>query len=152
METNTTEITIAPLTVRQLGPEDRPALYDLRLRILRPNRPPEAAHFPGDDVPTTVHLGAFTPQNRCVGITTLVENHGLQLRGMAVDTDVQKQGVGAVILAEAHRVARERGFAELWCNARVYAMPFYERAGWLAEGEEFEVPDVGPHYIMRKQL
>lgn len=138
-----------PLTVRELsGPDDRAALYDLRLRILRPGFPPEAAVFPGDDDAATVHLGAFTDEGRCVGIASLYANQGLQLRGMAVEPERQGTGVGAALIRRIHEVAAERG-ETLWCNARVSAVGFYRRLGWETEGEEFDIPTVGPHYIMR---
>jgi predicted GNAT family N-acyltransferase len=138
------------LTVRRLGTADMPALYDLRGRVLRPGMPPEASLFPGDDQPGTIHLGAFTDEGRLVGIATLVRNEGLQLRGMATEPDVRGTGAGAALLREAHRIAQESG-EPLWCNARVVAVGFYERMGWRTEGEEFDVPTVGPHYIMRWQ-
>ncbi len=143
------------VTVRLLNfanSDDRGHLYDLRLRILRPNRPPEAATFPGDEEATTFHVGAFDQAGKCVGVATLLVNNGLQLRGMAVDTDTQGQGVGRRVLKLAHQTAKERGYKEIWCNARVRAMPFYAKNGWVQEGDEFHVPDVGPHYIMRKKL
>ncbi|GAB4462198.1 MAG: GNAT family N-acetyltransferase [Armatimonadaceae bacterium] len=140
------------LTVRRLTEDDRPALYDLRLRILRPGRPPEAAIFAGDDLPTTIHIGAFLANGQCVGIATLVENNGLQLRGMAVDDTVQGQGVGAAILREAYRAAAEAGHDAIWCNARTSAAGFYEKQGWVRISDEFSIPDVGPHYKMTKSL
>jgi GNAT superfamily N-acetyltransferase len=140
------------LTVRRLTSDDRPALYDLRLRILRPNRPPEAAIFPGDDEPTTTHIGAFLPDGRCAGIATLLADNGLRLRGMAVDAELQRGGVGRAILAEAYRVAVEQGYDSIWCDARVSASGFYTREGWVRESDEYHVPDVGPHYKMRKTV
>jgi GNAT superfamily N-acetyltransferase len=78
----------------------------------------------------------------------VLENNGLQLRGMATDAQYQRGGVGRAVLTLVHQYAQEVGYP-LWCNARVSAMGFYEKLGWVAEGEEFDVPDVGPHYIMR---
>jgi GNAT superfamily N-acetyltransferase len=140
------------MVVRRLTASDRPSLHDLRWRILRPGRPPETAVFPGDDEPTTVHLGAFDDVGRCIGIATLVRNKGLQLRGMAVELGLQGTGVGKMILDAVHRTAAEEGFHEIWCNARVSAVGFYERGGWVREGKPFEVPDVGSHYVMRRRL
>jgi GNAT superfamily N-acetyltransferase len=140
------------MTVRRLTVADTPALHDLRLRVLRPGRPPEAAVFPGDEDPTTVHLGAFDETGRCLGIATLVRNNGLQLRGMAVEPAARGTGIGAAVLDAVHRIAAEEGFSELWCNARVSAAGFYEKGGWTREGEPFEIPDVGPHYVMRRHL
>jgi GNAT superfamily N-acetyltransferase len=141
----------AEVTVRRLTADDTPALHDLRLRILRPGLPPDAAIFPGDEQPTTIHLGAFI-ESRCVGVLTLTRNNGLQLRGMAVDSTLQKRGVGAALLTEAHQVATAEGFSEIWCNARTSAIGFYERNGWRKEGLEFVITGVGPHYIMRRAV
>jgi GNAT superfamily N-acetyltransferase len=140
------------MIVRRLTAADTPALHDLRLRVLRPGRPPEAAVFPGDEDPATVHLGAFDEAGQCLGIATLVRNKGLQLRGMAVEPAVRGTGVGAAVLEAVHRTAVEEGFSDLWCNARVSAVGFYEKGGWTREGEQFEIPDVGPHYVMHRRL
>lgn len=140
------------LTVRRMTPEDRPALHDLRLRILRPGRPPEAAIFPGDDEATTTHIGAFLPDGTCVGIATLLADRGLRLRGMAVDAELQRGGVGRAILAEAYQVAAEQGYDSIWCDARVSASGFYAKEGWQKESDEYMVPDVGPHYKMRRMI
>lgn len=129
-----------------------PALYALRLEVLRPGFPPEAAIFPGDDALTTVHIGAFLPDGRCVGIATLVENDGLQLRGMAVDPTRQGHGIGAAILQKVYQVTAEQGRDSLWCNARTSASGFYAKQGWLRESDEFDIPTVGPHYKMRYRI
>lgn len=140
------------VTVRQLTTADMPALYALRLEVLRPGMPPEAAIFPGDDVSTTVHLGAFQENGRCVGIATLVENDGLQLRGMAVAPGLQGHGIGAEILKKAYRVTADQGRDSLWCNARTSASGFYAKQGWLRESDQFDIPTVGPHYKMRYRV
>lgn len=127
---------------------DRECLYDLRGRVLRPGRPPEASRFPGDGAPGTVHLGAFLEGERCVGIASLYDNQGIQLRGMAVAPGHQGRGIGAALVREAQRRARESGRG-LWCNARVSAVGFYQKMGWQIDGDRFDIPDVGPHYVMR---
>ena len=40
------------------------------------------------------------------------------------------------------------GGSYLWCNARLIAVPFYERMGLTAVGDLFEMPEIGPHYVM----
>ena len=47
---------------------------------------------------------------------------------------------------------RARGGDLLWCNARVVALGFYERLGFVAEGPEFEIVPIGPHFVMTKNL
>jgi hypothetical protein len=75
--------------------------WPLRQSVLRPGRPLAAAQFPGDDLPTTKHFGAFQG-NDLVGIASLFlaempEHPGvgaLQLRGMATAPTVR--GAGSV--------------------------------------------------------
>ena len=138
------------VTIRLLkDPEERAALYDLRGRVLRPGRPPEDSHFPGDDAPTTVHWGAFIDE-QCVGVASLFAERGVRLRGMAVEPHWRGQGVGAALLHPIQRMAAQNG-QNLWCSARVSAVDFYEKLGWKTEGDVFDVPLIGPHYIMRWQ-
>ena len=143
-----------PLTVRRLrcpdDPSDQSALLDLRARVLRPGQPVERSRFAGDDDPRAVHLGAFRGE-RCIGVASLLPEGGpdaLRLRGMAVEPEARGRGIGAALLTEIHRIAVERG-RDLWCNARLAAVGFYEKAGWTVEGDVFELPDIGPHYVMR---
>jgi hypothetical protein len=42
----------------------------------------------------------------------------------------------------------ERGGGLLWCNARVPARRFYERARFSVVGDEWEEPNTGPHLTM----
>lgn len=140
------------MMVRPVTKGEMAALWDLRGRVLRPGKAPEMWRFPEDESATTLHLGAFTPEEALIGILTLIENEGMQLRGMAVAPEAQGQGVGAALLKSAHAAAAERGFPSLWCNARAVAAGFYARAGWNVEGDSFDVPGIGPHYVMQKQL
>ena len=136
------------LTIRELkDPEEMAALYDLRGRVLRPGRPPEDSRFPGDDAPTTVHWGAFVG-GKCVGVASLFAERGVRLRGMAVEPDLCGQGIGTALIRHIQRTAAEKG-QSLWCSARVSAVGFYEKLGWETEGDVFNVPLIGPHYIMR---
>lgn len=75
----------------------------------------------------------------------------VQLRQMAVDSDLQGKGTGSHILAFAEEQARAAGFTELMMHARREALPFYVKNGYQVRGEEFV--EVGiPHYEMYKQL
>lgn len=151
------EIGPVPIEIRRLTVAEMPAVHDLRWRVLRPGRTPESTRFAEDEWPGTIHMGAFQVElsssgrsgaGALAGIATLVENRGLQLRGMAVEPGVRGTGVGAALLRATHDVAAARN-VPLWCNARKSAMGFYSKLGWQVEGGEFDVPEVGPHYVMR---
>ena len=40
----------------------------------------------------------------------------------------------------------------MWCNARVGARSFYERAGLAVHGEPFDVPPIGMHLLMSTEI
>ena len=124
------------------------ALRNLRKRVLYPGLPETKAFYPGDE--TAAHIGAFDDSGTLVGIASLFtkEDGTIQLRGMATDEAVRGTGTGGDIVRFAEDYARKNGATGLWCNARLRAVGFYERCGWQTEGEEFHIPDVGPHFIM----
>ncbi|MBL8040446.1 MAG: GNAT family N-acetyltransferase, partial [Chthonomonas sp.] len=64
---------------------------------------------------------------------------------------LQGSGIGALMVAESERMARELGFARMVLHARETAVGFYLRLGYACEGESFE--EVGiPHRLMQKEL
>jgi predicted GNAT family N-acyltransferase len=70
---------------------------------------------------------------------------------MAVVRSERGRGAGAAVLTELERLARERGLTEVLLHAQLSARGFYDRAGYLAEGDEFEEAGIG-HVAMRKRL
>ena len=124
----------------------------LRHAVLRPGLPVESAAFDGDDAPDTFHFGAFEG-SEVVGCLSFMrcdrDGEAYQLRGMATAPAMRGHGVGRELLSFAEAtVAAETGIRRLWCNARVEAIGFYERLGWVAVSEEFDVPTVGLHRVM----
>lgn len=126
----------------------------LRRAVLRPNLPPEASVFPGDDDPTSLHLGAFE-SDELVGIATLIQNacpvngrdDHWRLRGMATVERVRNRGIGGLLLSRCIVYVRDVGGGSIWCNGRSSARRFYERHGLRAVGEEFLSPHTGLHYL-----
>lgn len=131
----------------------------LRHAVLRPGRPVETALFPGDDLQSTKHFGAFR-NGQLLCIASLFEAKlpeepdivALQLRGMATAADAQRTGLGRALVLGCAAYARKKGAQLLWCNARVYASGFYSKLGFEIVGQEFDVPDVGPHFRMKLEL
>jgi GNAT superfamily N-acetyltransferase len=131
----------------------------LRHPILRAGLPPHTAMFPEDDNPRTAHLGAFDDE-RLVAVATFFPEAcaarpgvpAYRLRGMATLRPWRGRGGGRALLLAGQRVAERAGARTLWCNARTTARGFYEKLGFEIEGEEFELPDSGPHYVMIKDL
>jgi GNAT superfamily N-acetyltransferase len=129
----------------------------VRHLVLRPGRPLAAAVFDGDDDPATAHFAAYAGGVDLVGVASVYrrampdmsDDRAWQLRGMAVLDAWQRRGIGARLLEAccAHVAA---GGGCLWCNARVGASSFYVRHGFEVISAEFDIPDVGPHVVMRR--
>jgi len=143
-----------PIIIRPARGEE---LVDLRHKVLRAGLPREEGIFPADDLPTTLHAGAFVG-DRNVGCATMMREayHGrpaYRLRGMAVDPDFHRRGIGKQLLdlLEA-RVLETKHTNFLWCNARTPAVPFYKSMGWRIVSDEFEIPTAGPHFVMIKEM
>jgi GNAT superfamily N-acetyltransferase len=134
------------------------AILELRHAVLRPGRPLETARFDGDLDADTIHLAAVRQgSGEVVGCATLLprpwnDRAAWQLRGMATRADLVRRGIGAAMLRAAERIARDRGAALLWCNARLGAVPFYASGGWRVVSEEFDVEGIGPHHVMVREL
>jgi GNAT superfamily N-acetyltransferase len=66
---------------------------------------------------------------------------------MATDPAWSSGGLGSLLLSEGVRRASDVGL--VWANARVEAIPFYERRNWTAVGPEFTTADTGlPHRLV----
>lgn len=143
----------------EVQPIEAAQTHFLRGAVLRSNRPHYPAAFPCDDAPGTLHLGAFHGE-QIVGVATIYpqawprEAHlrAWQLRGMAVDFAFQRRGIGADLVRFALSHIEAQGGEILWCNARKVALDFYLSLGFDSVGDEFEIPEVGPHHLMRRFL
>jgi GNAT superfamily N-acetyltransferase len=144
------------IEVRQINTAET---VPLRHAVLRPGRPIATALFPGDALPSTKHFGAFR-NGQLLCIASLFEAElpdepgvaAIQLRGMATAADAQRTGLGRALVLGCAAFAREKGASLLWCNARLYASGFYSKLGFQIVGNEFDIPDVGPHYRMKLAL
>lgn len=75
-----------------------------------------------------------------------------RLRGMATAPELQGQGVGSRVLRTAVDLVASSGGTLIWCNARVSALGFYQRAGFTATGDPWDEPGIGPHVRMSRPV
>ena len=73
------------------------------------------------------------------------------MRQVAVEPDLQGQGIGAEMVRLSEQVGSEKGFTEMILHARDTAVAFYLRLGYEIVGEPFEEVTI-PHREMRKPL
>lgn len=126
----------------------------LRQRVLRPHETLAQQVWDGDEVPRAGHFAAFDDEGRVVGIASITPEayprgggvDDFRIRGMATDPELGRGlGVGGALLRACLEHADG---ARVWCNARSPARGFYERQGFVADGPEFELPEIGPHFLM----
>lgn len=73
-----------------------------------------------------------------------------KLRQMAVAVEAQGTGVGRMLIEAAERAVWTSGATRIEMHARATAVPFYEKLGYAATGDEFS--EVGiPHFFMQKE-
>ncbi|WEN13537.1 GNAT family N-acetyltransferase [Rhodanobacter sp. AS-Z3] len=131
------------------NPDQRSALLDLRETVfIHEQGVPEQRERDGLDGECW-HVLARDEQGRPIGCGRLTPAH--KIGRMAVLKDWRGRGVGAAVLRELIARARSQGWPEVALDAQVSAMGFYEQAGFVAYGEEFE--DAGlQHRGMRMAL
>ncbi len=131
---------------------DMPEVAALRTRVfvVEQGVPPEIEQDAADA--TAVHVLSRDDAGRVVATgRLLVHGRTAGIGRMAADASVRGRGHGAAVLAELHRQATLRGVAEIELHAQVSARGFYERAGYVAVGEEYEEAGIA-HVTMRRRL
>lgn len=77
----------------------------------------------------------------------------VQIRQMGTLPEFQGKGLAAKVLATLEEAAKKNWNARTgWLQARTAAIPFYEKCGWTAYGEPYDVNKVGSHRSMWKKL
>ncbi|MCO8305895.1 GNAT family N-acetyltransferase [Streptomyces sp. RKCA744] len=80
------------------------------------------------------------------GATTAV------LGRLAVTRAARGTGLGAELVRAVEAEARRRGLDEVYLEAQMHALGFYERLGYEAYGAEFDEGSGIPHRAMRRPL
>ncbi len=70
---------------------------------------------------------------------------------MAVLSKYRGKGIGGEILTALVEAARTRGLHEVYLHAQSHAMAFYQRFGFVVEGDEFQEAGI-PHLKMRQTI
>ena len=90
--------------------------------------------------------------DRIVGTCRLVfARESARLGRLAVEAELRGQGIGARLLEEAERVAREGGATRISLHAQLTATSLYLRDGYAPRGEEFIEQGI-EHVAMEKAI
>ncbi len=96
--------------------------------------------------PVSVHALAFDREGRVLGTGRLLPDG--HIGRMAVLRRSRGTGVGSALLQALLQEARARGDRKVLLSAQAHAIPFYERFGFVAEGEEYDDAGIA-HRMMR---
>lgn len=123
--------------------------------MLRNSAPESECVFPTDSIDGVFHLAYYVDETEIATVASFFpqglegkEGMGYQLRGMATDTAFFGKGYGATLVKYAVDYVKKAKAEYIWCNARTSAVDFYKKQGFEIVSDEFEIPGVGPHYVM----
>ena len=127
----------------------------LRSKMLRGGADLNQCVFPTDSVEGVFHLAYYVNNKDIASVATFFpqqiegrQGFAYQLRGMATDAQFFGEGYGTALLKYAVSYIKNAKAEYIWCNARVSAVDFYQKQGFQIVSDEFEIAEVGPHYIM----
>lgn len=122
--------------------------YDLLRKPLGLSFDPKELEKEKDDV----LIGAFEDE-KMLGccLLTRIDSKTLRLRQMAVYNNLQGKGVGRALMIFAENIARDMGYEILMMHARVTAIGFYEKLGYVKKDGQF-IEITIPHVVMEKRL
>ncbi|MDC3115375.1 GNAT family N-acetyltransferase [Bacteroidota bacterium] len=138
---------------------DVDSILELRRKVLRHGKPFESCFYKEDRIASTIHLAGVI-KNTIVSCATfyseknnhIAHKNSFRLRGMATEEKFRKKGFGKLLLKTAEKIISEKGSNNLWCNARIKAVPFYLSCGYKIIGQLFDIQYIGPHYMMYKNI
>lgn len=144
------------LIIKKVKSED---LYLLRNKVLRNNKGIQYCKFEGDENESTAHFAAFK-ENLIIGGVSLIKNNtnkikslsNIQLRGMAVYKIYQKNKIGSLLLKKVESFCININIDFIWMNARLEAIEFYLKQGYVKTKKSFNIEGVGKHYFLYKKL
>lgn len=120
------------LQIEQIRPE---LTWRLRQEVLYPDEPLHQMKMEEDN--HGYHFGAFADNKLVAVVSVFPGGADFQFRKFAVLPEAQGQGVGKALLNYITDFAVNEGGSRLWCNARVSAIGFYAKYGFMQTGEAF---------------
>lgn len=129
--------------------EETEALKAIRETVfMQEQSVPEELEWDGEDE-NAIHLLASDCDGNPIGCARILRDG--HIGRMAVLKPWRAQGVGRQLLQQAVEVVKGLGCQAAFLDAQTYAIPFYQRQGFITEGEEFLDAAI-PHRHMRRPL
>lgn len=128
---------------------DHEAILAIRRAVfIEEQKVDENLEIDGKD-PDCSHVLLYSGHNKAVGTARLTGDG--QIGRMAVLVPFRRLGGGSLMLRSLMSHAADSGFDAVWLNAQESAIPFYEKHGFISEGEPFEEAGI-THVRMTRSL
>jgi predicted GNAT family N-acyltransferase len=131
---------------------DREACFAIRKAVfVEEQHVPLALEMDDYDAAATHFLLRDTDGTPLATARLLNKDGAAKIGRVAVIQKARGSGLGLSLMQAVLDTARRQGFTEAMLDSQTYALPFYERLGFVAEGEEFDDASL-PHFHMRRLL
>lgn len=128
--------------------------YQFRWEMLRkPLHQPVGSEKDGYDA-VAHHQMVVDAQGKVVAVGRLyvnADNEGA-IRFLAVASHVRGKGLGTLIAMTLESIARQEGIKRIVCSAREETVPFFNKLGFVNQGEVMTPRAVVRHFLMRKPV
>ncbi|MBO0473671.1 GNAT family N-acetyltransferase [Enterococcus ureasiticus] len=100
-----------------------------------------------------IHFVLYGDENEAISTCRLLplEDGLIKLQRMAVQKEYRGKDYGRLIVESAEQFSKEQGYRAMTLGAQITALGFYERIGYIKEGEMFLDANI-EHYQMNKPL
>tara|TARA_B100000767_G_scaffold264648_1_gene279767 strand:+ start:97 stop:534 length:438 start_codon:yes stop_codon:yes gene_type:complete len=144
------------IQIRKIAPKE---CYPIRQKVLWQHKNIDDCGIAIDDQKDAFHLGAYLNDELvCIG-SFFKQNHAefsaprqYRLRAMATLPKAQHKGLAKILLEKSFNEFKLHNIDLLWCDARVVAKGFYSKLGFVTNGDSYEIPIIGTHYLMYKKI
>lgn len=128
--------------------------FNFRWKILRQPWQQAQGSEQDEKEQNSIHRMILDEQFNVIAVGRLekVSDQQGQIRYMAVDDNVQRQGFGQQILQALEQQARMLGMTEIIINAREHAIEFYQQYGYKKQNYSHTLFDEIKHFSMIKKL
>lgn len=107
-----------------------PALtWRIRHVSMYPDMPFDTVKLKNDE--DGIHFGLYAGDQLTSVVSLFEQGDTCQFRKFATLPDAQGKGYGSLLLAHIIEFIAKTGTKKIWCNARVTAVPFYGKFGFV---------------------
>lgn len=114
--------------------------WQIRHEVMYPDLPFDLIKLDDDD--KGLHFGLSVDHQLTSVVSLFSDGDIYQFRKFATLATAQGSGYGSSLLKYVISYTTDKGGKQLWCNARLSALGFYERFGFERTGEVFTKNDI----------